>query len=146
MHAGGRAMDTVEKVLRHAGLTLADVTRLNCYTTDVDAFMSVVFEYLAPRSAKMLKPNAVFLWRKVDNPGHDSCCLFKLADGWRLSGASVFCDEGRPCRFSYEVSTDADGRREAPMSQASLARRESTCASDPPVLVAGRSMVFRWRA
>jgi hypothetical protein len=30
-----------------AGLTLADVTRLNYYTTDVDAFMSVVFEYLA---------------------------------------------------------------------------------------------------
>lgn len=55
----------------------------------------------------MLKPNAVFLWRKVDNPSHDSCCLFKLADGWRLAGASVFCDEGQPCRFNDEVSTDA---------------------------------------
>jgi len=32
------ALDNLETVLREAGLTLADVVRLNYYTTDVDAF------------------------------------------------------------------------------------------------------------
>ena len=32
------AMDNLETVLRQAGYTLADVVRLNYYTTDVDAF------------------------------------------------------------------------------------------------------------
>ncbi len=43
-HAGdmraqvGMALDNVEAVLHQAGFTLADVMRLNIYTTDVDAF------------------------------------------------------------------------------------------------------------
>jgi uncharacterized protein len=58
----------------------------------------------------MVKLTAAFFWRKVDHPGHDSCRLFKLANGWRLSGAAVFWDEGRPCHFQYEVSADAAWR------------------------------------
>jgi hypothetical protein len=58
----------------------------------------------------MLKPTAMFFWRKVDHPGHDSCRLFKLANGWRLSGAAVFRDEGQPCHFHYEVSVDGRWR------------------------------------
>jgi hypothetical protein len=52
----------------------------------------------------------MFFWRKVDHPGHDSCRLFKLANGWRLSGAAVFWDKGLPCHFHYEVSADAAWR------------------------------------
>jgi hypothetical protein len=62
------------------------------------------------RCTGMLKPIAMFFWRKVDHPGHDSCRLFRLANGWRLSGAAVFWDEGRPCHFHYEVSADAAWR------------------------------------
>lgn len=35
-----QAFDNVERVLREAGYTLADVTRLNYYTTDVDALLA----------------------------------------------------------------------------------------------------------
>ena len=35
----GQALHNVEAVLRAAGFTLADVVRLNYYTTDVDAFL-----------------------------------------------------------------------------------------------------------
>jgi enamine deaminase RidA (YjgF/YER057c/UK114 family) len=45
IHAGNmraqisQALDNLETVLREAGLTLANVVRLNYYTTDVDAFL-----------------------------------------------------------------------------------------------------------
>ena len=44
VHAGdivaqvSKSIDNVEAVLREAGMTLADVVRLNIFTTDVDAF------------------------------------------------------------------------------------------------------------
>ena len=44
------ALDNLEAVLREADLTLADVVRLNYYTTDVDAFFGaydIVMERLA---------------------------------------------------------------------------------------------------
>lgn len=53
-----------------------------------------------------MKPIAAFFWRKLDHPGHDSCRLFQLSNGWRLCGAAVFWDEGLPCHFHYEVVTD----------------------------------------
>ncbi len=37
-----QALDNLEKVLSKAGLTLADVVRLNYYTTDVPAFLAAV--------------------------------------------------------------------------------------------------------
>jgi len=46
VHAGdiraqvNQAFDNVERVLQAAGYTLADVTRLNYYTTDVDALLA----------------------------------------------------------------------------------------------------------
>ena len=52
------------------------------------------------------KPTAAFFWRRLDHPGHDSCRLFKLQKGWRLIGAAVFSDSGRPCHLLYEVITD----------------------------------------
>jgi enamine deaminase RidA (YjgF/YER057c/UK114 family) len=47
-----QALDNVETVLRAAGLSLADVTRLNYYTTDVDSFNDVQQKLLAPRLHK----------------------------------------------------------------------------------------------
>ena len=57
-----------------------------------------------------MKPTAAFFWRKLDFPGHDSCRLFKLPKGWRLSGAAVFWEDGHPCHFHYEVVTDLGWR------------------------------------
>ena len=44
------AVDNLEAVLRDAGMGLADVVRLNFYTTDVDAFLANA-EVLAARTA-----------------------------------------------------------------------------------------------
>lgn len=50
MHAGDMvaqvnlALDNVEAVLAGAGMTLADVVRLNMYTTDVDGLMAAFAE------------------------------------------------------------------------------------------------------
>lgn len=60
-----------------------------------------------PLEETQMKPAASFFWQKLDQPGHDSCRLFKLANGWRLCGAAVFWDAGRPCHFDYEVAVDA---------------------------------------
>ena len=46
------ALDNVETVLAAAGLTLAEVTRLNYYTTDVDAFLAIQGAHLVPRLRK----------------------------------------------------------------------------------------------
>jgi enamine deaminase RidA (YjgF/YER057c/UK114 family) len=47
----GKALDNIEGVLRGAGYKLADVVRLNYYTTDVDAFLGA-FDVLAQRLAE----------------------------------------------------------------------------------------------
>jgi hypothetical protein len=57
-----------------------------------------------------MKPSASFFWQRLDQPGHDSCRLFTLAGGWRLSGAAVFWGADRPCHFNYEVTVDAAWR------------------------------------
>ena len=63
------------------------------------------------------KPIASYLWRRLDRPGLDACCLFRLANGWRLSGSAVFREQRRNCHFTYEVTTDRDWKtREARVS------------------------------
>jgi len=65
----------------------------------------------------MNNPAAAFLWRKIDSPGHDSCRLFKLAHGWRLTGAAIFVDKGRPCHLQYDVTVSSDWKtRQAQVS------------------------------
>jgi hypothetical protein len=53
-----------------------------------------------------LAPLAVFFWRKVDSPGHDSCRFFKLEEGYRLLGAAVFLESRRVCHLQYDVMAD----------------------------------------
>ena len=48
------------------------------------------------------------LWRRLDYPGHDSCCLWKTGDGWQLSGTAIFLFEQKPCLLSYEVNTNTN--------------------------------------
>lgn len=58
-------------------------------------------------------PPAVFFWRKLDSPGHDSCRFFTLADGYRLLGAAVFLEANRVCHLQYEVLADAGFRTQS---------------------------------
>jgi uncharacterized protein len=46
--------------------------------------------------------------RRLDLPGHDSCCLWKTGDGWQLSGTAIFLFEQKPCLLSYEVNTNSN--------------------------------------
>ena len=46
---------------------------------------------------------ASFLWRRLDQSGHDCCRLYRLAAGWNLRGMAVFRESGQPCNFAYEV-------------------------------------------
>lgn len=69
-------------------------------------------------------PTASFFWRKLDHPGHDSCRLFKLTGGWRLSGAAVFLHGRRACHFVYDVITDAAFRTRSAAVSGYLGKRQ----------------------
>src|SRR5512142_984687 len=71
----------------------------------------------------MLNSTAAFFWRKLDHPGSDSCRLFKLDNGWRLSGAAVFRDADWPCHFLYEVSVDRSWRTRSAKISGFLGRK-----------------------
>jgi uncharacterized protein len=49
---------------------------------------------------------AVFFWRRLDNPGYDSCRFFQSASGCRLAGAAVFLEGRIACHVQYEVVAD----------------------------------------
>lgn len=67
LHAGNmakqmdQALTNVEAVLRQAGLTLADVVRLNYYTTNVPAFMEASGAFGARLQAAGCTPAATLL-------------------------------------------------------------------------------------
>jgi uncharacterized protein len=50
---------------------------------------------------------AAFFWRRLDQPGHDCCRLFRLSAGWKLRGMAVFRESDQPCNFAYEVLVDS---------------------------------------
>lgn len=53
---------------------------------------------------------ATILWRRLDEPGHESARLVPDGDGWVLAGSSVFANEGEPCRLDYRITCDAGFR------------------------------------
>jgi hypothetical protein len=50
------------------------------------------------------------LWRRFDQPGHDSARLTEGAAGAVLEGTAVFNESGRPCRLDYRVVCDPEWR------------------------------------
>ena len=56
-----QAMDNLEVVLKQAGLTLANVVRLNYYTTDVDAFINTAPVFIPRLASSGCKPAATLL-------------------------------------------------------------------------------------
>lgn len=47
------------------------------------------------------------LWRRLDQPGHESCRLLFEHPHWHLSGAAVFAHDQQPCRLDYSVVSDS---------------------------------------
>jgi hypothetical protein len=47
------------------------------------------------------------LWRRVDQPGHDSARLWFQDPYWHLVGTAIFIEDQRPCRLDYQVFCDA---------------------------------------
>jgi uncharacterized protein len=47
------------------------------------------------------------LWRRLDQPGHESARLDFQRSAWHLSGAAVFAHGRQPCRLDYRVVCDA---------------------------------------
>jgi enamine deaminase RidA (YjgF/YER057c/UK114 family) len=56
-----RSLDQIERVLEGAGLGLADVVRLNIYTTDVDAFFGAHPELVARLGEASCTPASTLL-------------------------------------------------------------------------------------
>ena len=50
------------------------------------------------------------LWRRLDQPGHDSARLTEDSTGAVIEGTAVFSESGRPCRLDYRVVCDAAWR------------------------------------
>jgi hypothetical protein len=46
------------------------------------------------------------IWQRDDLPGHDTCRLRQLENGFELAGASVLALEGQACRLDYAVRCD----------------------------------------
>jgi uncharacterized protein len=43
------------------------------------------------------------LWRRLDQPGHESARLFFQHSYWHLTGTAVFAYNQQPCRLDYQV-------------------------------------------
>lgn len=84
------------------------------------------------------RPTAVFLWRKLDQPGHDCCGLWRVPGGWRLSGAAAFREGRRACHLRYDVAVDGKWRTRRAIVRGHVGRR----AVDLRIAPAGGG---RWR-
>ena len=50
------------------------------------------------------------LWRRLDQPGHDSARLTESPAGAIVEGTAVFSEAGLPCRLDYRIQCDAAWR------------------------------------
>ncbi len=57
-----------------------------------------------------MKEAQTILWRRLDEPGHESAQVILRDQRWRLTGAAVFLHEAKPCRLSYTIVCDAQWR------------------------------------
>jgi hypothetical protein len=47
------------------------------------------------------------LWRRLDQPGHESARLLFQRSSWHLTGTAVFAHDHQPCRLDYLVVCDS---------------------------------------
>lgn len=51
--------------------------------------------------------HASMLWRRLDQPGHESARLVYEHPSWHLSGVAVFVYDGQPCRLDYGITCNS---------------------------------------
>lgn len=51
--------------------------------------------------------NQSILWRRLDQPGHESARLYFQDSRWHLSGTAVFAHNRQPCRLDYGIVCDS---------------------------------------
>ncbi len=73
-------------------------------------FLVEVLAEIAASDLPIRVTDAVVLWRRLDEPGHESCRLSRRGPRVQLAGTAVFAYEGRPCRMDYTVRCDAAWR------------------------------------
>ena len=54
--------------------------------------------------------NTSILWRRLDQPGHESALLSEGLAGAVLAGAAVFREAGHSCRLDYRIVCDVSWR------------------------------------
>ncbi len=84
---------------------------------------------------------ATFLWRRLEDPGHDACRLLSSGDGWRLEGTAVFRAAAGACCLRYQVLADSRFRTRRATVTGHLGRR----AVDLRIGAPGRAGSGRWR-
>jgi hypothetical protein len=52
----------------------------------------------------------ILLWRRVDEPGHESARLVYHEPFWQLGGMAVFAADDKACRLEYSIACDAAWR------------------------------------
>jgi uncharacterized protein len=63
------------------------------------------------------------IWKRHDLAGHESCRVFAVEMGWRLTGVAVFAADGQACRLEYEVACDEHWVTKAALVQGWLGAR-----------------------
>lgn len=51
---------------------------------------------------------STILWRRLDQPGHESAQLVRHGSAWHVVGTAIFAYELQPCRLDYLVVCDAE--------------------------------------
>jgi hypothetical protein len=54
--------------------------------------------------------NQTILWKRVDQPGHESARIFLKNSDWHLVGTAVFLHERMACRLDYQIECDHNWR------------------------------------
>jgi len=54
--------------------------------------------------------NPSILWRRLDQPGHESARVYLKNSCWHLAGTAVFAQNQQPCRLDYLIACDAQWR------------------------------------
>ena len=54
----------------------------------------------------MVAQSISIVWRRLDQPGHDSARYWFQYPYWRLEGTAIFVEDRRPCRLNYKVYCD----------------------------------------
>lgn len=68
--------------------------------------------------------SAVFLWRRLDSPGHDACRLEKLETGYQLAGMAAFLESDRICQLKYRVVADHSFQTKSALIEGVVGSRE----------------------